>query len=234
MRRPYEAPRVIETRWIQPDHRLDMERSGIDITMAALAGVSSIDHEAAYDFGLRNGTNLSGLCFRYWEPGVQRFSDRFVRVKPAVRRDGRKYLQPVGERPRIYFVGGIRTEDLADTAKPVFLTEGEKKVLALVRAAREAGISALVIGIGGVWGWRFSPKELQPHGSLGKGKSRAIEDLDLITWASRKVYLIFDSDVLTNWKVEAAETALARELSNRGAEVYIVRLPEAAKWAKLG
>ncbi len=108
---------------------------------------------------------------------------------------------------------------------PVFLTEGEKKTVALDKAARAVEMRALVIGIGGVWSWRFSPKELQPDGTLGKGRSRPIEDLSWIPWEGRKTYLFFDSDVLTNWKVEAAERTLAAELSERGAEVYIVRYP---------
>jgi putative DNA primase/helicase len=113
--------------------------------------------------------------------------------------------------------------DLTDISKPVFFSEGEKKIMSLDKAAKIKSIPAVPIGIGGVWAWRFSPKELQPDGTMGKGKSRAIEDFDLIEWAGRKVYIFFDSDVATNPRVAIAETALARELAARGADVYIVR-----------
>jgi hypothetical protein len=83
-----------------------------------------------------------------------------------------------------------------------------------------------------VWSWRCSPKELQPDGKLGKGKSQPIEDLDRIAWQGRRVYLVFDSDVAFNWKVQAAETALAKEIAKRGAHVYIVRLSGDYIWPK--
>ena len=227
MRASYAVPQIIESRELRPQHAADLAASAIDFVTAALAGVCSIDHEAAYRLGLRNGdSSLSGMCFHYWEPQSQRFSERFVRIKPDVQVEGRRYLQPVGERPRLYFVSGTSLSDLADISKAILLTEGEKKTLALERAAKIKDIAAVPIGIGGVWAWRFSSKELQPDGKMGKGKSRAIEDFDLIAWVGRKVYLFFDSDVRTNWKVAVAETALARELSLRRAEVYIVRFAE--------
>ena len=161
-----------------------------------------------------------------------RFSDRFVRVKPDVAVTGRKYLQPVGEKPKLYFIAGTSNEALQDTSQAVFITEGEKKTLSLNRALRELQMPGLVIGLGGVWAWRCSPKELQPDGKLGKGKSQPIEDFDRIAWQDRTVYVFFDSDVATNWKVQAAETALARELTKRGARVRIVRIPGDQPWAK--
>jgi hypothetical protein len=223
----YSPPRIIESRVLHSEHTSELLQSSIDLVTAGLAGVFSVDHEQAYDMGLRNGTSdLEGLCFRYWEPQRQGFSPRFVRVKPDVRTEARKYLQPVGEKPRFYFVVGTSAQDLADITMPVFLTEGEKKALSLDRASRESGIRALIIGLGGVWSWRHSPREQQPDGSLGKGRSRAIVDFNLITWIGRKVYIFFDSDVVANWRVQAAETALAKELAQRHAEVYIVRIPQ--------
>ena len=220
----YATPAIKETRRLEPHHLADLKRSAIDTVAAGLAGVSSIDHGTAYDFGIRGNGSLGGMCFRYWEPWESRFSTRFIRLKPDVQVAGRKYLQPVGEKPRLYFVAAATPADLANPQLPIFATEGEKKTLALNRALRELSISALVIGIGGVWGWRCSPKELQPDGGLGKGKSQPIKDLDQIVWTGRLVYLVFDSDVSTNWRVAAAETALARELARRGANVHTMRL----------
>ncbi len=225
MRTLYARPEITAHRIVKSLHTTDLTSSAIDLVTAGLAGVSSIDHATAYNFGIRGDGDLNGLCFRYWDPATQRFSKRFIRVKPDVVVDGRKYLQPVGECPRLYFLPGTSIEDLKDVTKPIFLTEGEKKTLALDLAARKVGIAALVLGVGGVWSWRHSPAELQPNGRLGKGKSRPIDDLDLVKWAGRKAYLFFDSDVVTNWKVTTAETALARELDRRGADVRMVRLP---------
>ncbi len=47
-----------------------------------------------------------------------------------------------------------------------------------------------------------------------------------IAWQFRAVYLVFDSDVETNWKVRHARQQLALELQRRGAVVYLVNLPQ--------
>ncbi len=231
-RHPYEPPRIVATRKLTDAHVEALARSRIDVRTAGLGGVESADHFTAYDFGVRAQGGLSGLLFRYWDPIQQRFSKRFVRVKPDAPSPAAKYLQPVGERPRLYFVAGTTASELGADTVPVFITEGEKKALALDRARLELGMDALVVGVGGVWSWRSSPKELQPDGRLGKGKSQPIEDLDWIRWPARDVFLIFDSDVSTNWKVQAAETALASELHRRGARVRISRIPGGASWRK--
>ena len=105
-------------------------------------------------------------------------------------------------------------------------------MLALDKALLDLAIKGLVVGLGGVWAWRWSPKELQPDGKLGKGKSRPIPELDDIRWAKRVVHILFDSDVASNWKVGVAETALARELDRRLAYVQILRIPEDTRWKK--
>jgi hypothetical protein len=222
----------LATHELEPRHIEELSQSRIDFVTAGLAGMRSISHAIAYDCGIRGEGNLDGLLIPYWEPAERRFSPRFVRVKPDAVVAGRKYLQPIGERPRLYFIPGTSPTELDNTQLAMFVTEGEKKALALERARLELGIGAVVVGIGGVWSWRTSPKELQPDGSLGKGKSRPIPDLDLVRWGGRKVFLIFDSDAVANWRVATAETALARELASRGANVFIVRLPGGSVWPK--
>jgi hypothetical protein len=93
MRKAYAAPAFVETRHIHADHLLELEASGVDLLTAGLAGVSSEVHETAYDLGIRSGSDLAGLLFRYWEPKVQGFSGRFARLKPRIQLEGRKYLQ---------------------------------------------------------------------------------------------------------------------------------------------
>jgi hypothetical protein len=231
---PYVAPQIVESRRLAPHHRADLEASTIDFETAAVSGVSSINHAEAYDLGLRGGSDLSGLCFRYWEPTTRSFSTRFARIKVDLVVERRKYLQPVGEKPKLYFVPGTAVADLKDSRIPLLITEGEKKTLALHLAASCVRQAAAVVGVGGVWSWRFRSRERQPDGTLGRGRSQAIDDLTLIEWLDRVVYIIFDSDVLTNWKVSAAETALARELAERGARIRIVRLPRESRGGKLG
>lgn len=234
LRRPYRRPELVFAGRLLPEHADELRRSGIDPLAATAARISSVTHAEAVDFGIRGEADAGGVCFRYWRPDEQGFSSRFVRLKPDRKASSRKYLQPVGERPILYFVPGTKIEELQDATRPVLITEGEKKTLALDAAARVIGLDPVTIGLGGCWSWRWSTKELQPDGALGKGPSRPIADLDLIAWPGRAVVLVFDSDVIDNEKVLAAETALARELHLRGAKVRIARIPGEGAKQKVG
>lgn len=62
-----------------------------------------------------------------------------------------------------------------------------------------------------------------PNGAAIKGP---IPDLDLIAWQGREVTIVFDVNVRSNSNVTTARTKLAKELSDRGAAVRFVDLPE--------
>jgi putative DNA primase/helicase len=85
------------------------------------------------------------------------------------------------------------------------LTEGVKKGMYLDRHGFPP------VSIPGVWAWRKGGK-LTP-------------DLAAVAREGRTVFVAFDSDAATNPKVRKAEEALAKELSDRGAVVKVVRLP---------
>jgi len=55
-----------------------------------------------------------------------------------------------------------------------------------------------------------------------------------VTWAGRRVFLVFDSDAVTNPHVRRAERDLAAALRRAGAIVVIVRLPSAPDGSKQG
>lgn len=71
------------------------------------------------------------------------------------------------------------------------------------------------MAINGVWGWRAK-----------KTENKVILQFDDISWQGRKVYIVFDSDVQTNEKVQTALTYLAKELKLRGAFVFLVNIPK--------
>ena len=54
----------------------------------------------------------------------------------------------------------------------------------------------------------------------------AIPDLNRISWAKRKVLIVFDVNVRTNDSVAAARVMLSKELAGRGADVSWVELPQ--------
>ena len=121
-----------------------------------------------------------------------------------------RYSQLIGTLPRFYFPTRVDWTDFnQDTSQPLAITEGEKKA----EKACKAGIPC--ISVGGVWAWR-SKKKGVPF----------IKDFDLIKWEGRKVWLVFDNDLMTNPLVIGALAALSREIHKRGAHVYIKFLPK--------
>jgi predicted P-loop ATPase len=123
---------------------------------------------------------------------------------------------------------------LADSTLPVVVSEGEKKYLALHRAAEEGAATLnggtgrplfLSITFGGVWSWRgVVGAAADARGQRVQVKG-PVPDLDRIVWKSRKVILCFDTNAAFKGEVRAARTALARHLESLGAEVYLIDLP---------
>lgn len=102
-----------------------------------------------------------------------------------------------------------------DVAVPLVITEGEKKAL------RGCLAGYPTVGLGGVYNF-------MQDGEL-------IEALNRFKWKKRKVFLCYDSDAADNPNIQAAEGRLATELSTkRGANVFLVRLPEAEDGSKQG
>jgi putative DNA primase/helicase len=92
-------------------------------------------------------------------------------------------------------------EGLRDPSRPLWWTEGTKKVDAL------ASLGLVAVNTPGVDGWR-SPS--------------AIADLYGIPLKGRDVVLAYDSDVLTNLNVRRALEALAAWMKQKGAEISVV------------
>jgi Domain of unknown function (DUF3854) len=92
---------------------------------------------------------------------------------------------------------------LADPRVPLFVTEGIKKGDALVSADRCA------IALLGVWNFR---------GTNEFGGKTVLADWEYIALNGRRVYIVFDSDVMTNPAVHGALARLHAVLKSRGAE----------------
>jgi hypothetical protein len=140
--------------------------------------------------------------------------------KPITGKHGKRvrYLQPKGSPLRAYFpVASL--DNLRDGVSPVYVTEGEKKALALA----QLGLAA--VGIGGIWC------------GCKKGTEQLIDDIATLPLKDRVVYIVFDYDAKasTRRESEAARTRLARALKAKGAgEVYNVELPPGPNGAKQG
>jgi hypothetical protein len=116
---------------------------------------------------------------------------------------------------------------LQDGTLSIWITEGEKKGLALWRLANHnSEVPRFVpVAIAGVWNWRGKiAKSTGPQGQRIDVKG-PIPDLDRIEWKSRKVSIVFDSNVHSNESVAAARRALTAELQRRRAQVHWIDLP---------
>lgn len=214
-----------------------LRRSYITPELAAQAGLYRVDSiEGARLVGRKPkpDEDYTGVIFPFFLPGQSHPNEnRLRRDRPSRElqpdgstRETAKYLSPPGRGGLLYFVPGTDPDLLTDSSAAVLITEGEKKCLALHQFCCESGWKALPIGLTGVWNWRGKVgKEPAPDGGTTSVKG-PIPALDRVTWGSRQVFIIFDSNVKTNESVKAARAALTRELARRGASVRWVDLPE--------
>lgn len=130
-----------------------------------------------------------------------------------------RYVQPKGAPSMAYFprLGLPWSEILVAPQVPLIITEGELK------AACACAQDFAAIGLGGVWSFRSGPR-----------LTALLPELDAIEWKGRSVYIVYDADARSNPNVAAAENKLATELLQRGALLYIVRLPDLPNVPKTG
>lgn len=218
-----------------------LERSWITPDLAERAQIRRVDAiEGAEIVGQKPGPDYSGIVFPYIRPGVSYSHLERLRVDhpptieigSSAQKSPRKYLTAAGRGNSLYFIPGTPVELLQDPEVPLVITEGEKKGIALHRAAWEATSetadkpSFLPIALPGVWCWRGKIGRRQDSRGIWVEEKGPIPDLDLVNWDHRRVTILFDSNVATNSSVHAAQLQLASELKSRGAQVYIADLPE--------
>ncbi len=133
---------------------------------------------------------------------------------------GHKYeatCKKLGGPGNVLYVHPSQRHLIDDTSVPVIFVEGIKKALAIITAARAAGVEVLVVGILGVWNW--------------KSNGEPIPDMFDIPVEGRDVGIIYDADMLTNPSVQGACKGLAEFQIDRGATVQVAFLPSATKGA---
>ena len=151
--------------------------------------------------------DVKGNPTEYWR---LRFTERPIGKFRGMNKGLPRYRQAPNTLPRFYFPARVDWEHInADVGEPIAITEGEKKA----EKAFKAGIPC--IAVGGVWAWRSKRKGIP-----------AIKDFDAIKWKGRKVWLVFDNDLMTNPLVIGALNALGHKLTERGAKVVIKFLPK--------
>jgi putative DNA primase/helicase len=195
-----------------PHHLAELRASGLSDETIRMSGIHS---EVAYprlasilNWSKYPGKHGAGLVFPYFD---ETGATVLQRVKPSNPRmiQGRvvKYESPKGSAPRAYIPRDSRAA-IAAKGQQLAFTEGEKKCLSLV----QHGMAA--IGLGGVSTW------CEPQ------SSRLLAELERIDWSGREVLIVFDSDSIHKPEVALEESKLAQALTQRGAAVKVVRLPD--------
>lgn len=108
---------------------------------------------------------------------------------------------------------------LGDPSRPLFITEGARKA----DAAVSKGLCC--VALLGVWNWR---------GRNNDGGLTALADWESVALKERRVYICFDSDVMTKPAVHDALSRLKSFLEHRGADVALIYLPCAEGAGKVG
>lgn len=135
---------------------------------------------------------------------------RYIGKGPTSFKENQRYTQPADFPPQFYLPSNYNFSKIKNNIKKdLFITEGEFK------AAKACKEGFPTIGLGGVWNWKSKKKKLAE-----------INDFQLFKWNKRKVYLVFDSDLVTNANVRLALNQLAQLLTKKGAIPHIIYLPE--------
>ena len=229
-------------RLTERDYEL-LEKSWITRELAIAAGITRLSAleaaEAMHITGVE-AHNCEGLHFPYRPPGEAYAVGARLRLDNPPIEAGKpknKYRSPPGQRIHAY----MPLEDPADLKnpkKPLWIAEGEKKYLALRRAALEgatlAGANgnghggpatlAMVMTFPGCWSWRGQIGIVTNENGRRVTEKGVIPDIDRFVWTGREVLILYDSNCLANPKVRASRQGLARELESRGAIVWWVDL----------
>lgn len=199
----------------------DLERSGLTKEDAEEMKLSYLT-----DTSCQKLTKIKAEGYRIPYFDISGKITKFYRVRLLTAPKGRfasslskkplRYTQPEKTDPHLYFPPNLDWKIAAkDTEIPIVITEGEKKAYAACKK------EVYCIGLGGVWAFRYRRAALLPEFSS-------------IEWLRREVVVVYDSDLRSNGNVQHAMLALAKELTQLGANVIMYYLPDAADGAKQG
>lgn len=163
---------------------------------------------------------VPGLLVPIHPPDASAVTHQFRPDSPRTDKKGKtmKYEVPKGSGVRIDCPPPCRSL-LKDPSVPIWISEGAKKADSL------ASFGVCAIDLPGVWGFK---------GKNALGGVTVLADLDVIAWNDRKVFIVFDSDVMTKRGVRKALARLTELLRRRGAKVWHVYLPGGPNGGKVG
>jgi hypothetical protein len=201
--------------------RMLLEESGIEPAVTEARGYCTVEKKAELErlgFG-RAQRMVPALLMPIYSPAGDVVLHQSRPDEPRIK-DGKaiKYETPSGSRMTIDVHPYMR-DKLGDPSVPLWITEGIKKGDSLT----SRGLCTVTLL--GVWNWR---------GTNEHGGKTALPEWEYIALEERKVYVVFDSDVMVKSQVHKALSRLRGFLESRSAEVHIVYLPHGEGGKKQG
>ena len=194
---------------LDADHRrMLLEESGLSPEIVAERGYETVKSRADLpDF--KEYQRRRGLIIPVHSPSGAT-SRRLRPDRPRKGKDGKqiKYEQPA-ETPNMLDVHPRNMAALRDTDVELWFTEGEKKADSLTSHG------LCTVATFGVWGWCVA-------GTKGR---QLLPCFDHIALEGRRVYVVFDADIVEKENVQLALSRLVTALEGRGANVLVVHLP---------
>ena len=193
---------------LSDDHRKMLyEESGIDPGVARERGYYSARRRSEVPEAFKGYQRKVGLVMPVCSPDGTTRSWQLRPNKPRKDKKGKplKYETPGGSEV-ILDVHPRMLEEVRSGSGDLWITEGIKKADSLT----SRGLPT--IGLIGVWNW-------QRDGNL-------LTCWEHVRLKGRRVYVVFDSDVMAKEGVQLALERLVSVLEDRGAEVLVVYLPE--------
>ena len=212
-------------RSLLPHHAEMLAKSAIGGTVARERGYYSVEHKRDLEaIGFGRTQQLVPTLVIPIHGVVASETPWYVHRpdKPRIK-DGRerKYEIPAGRKMSLDIHPRVRANLANPNAGPVFITEGSKKVDALISAGARA-----VVGVIGVWNWR------------GRNDDDGLALLPDWEWValkeSRQLYVVYDSDILLKQPVAMAMNRMGAALQRMGAAVAYTRLPSGPGGEKVG
>lgn len=210
-------------------HRAALAASGIAPERAAARGYETIyDPRRLTQVGIANGGQRTpGLLVPLLKADGTPWGYQYRPDHPRERNGvAVKYETPIGQHNHLDVAPGCG-DKLRDPKVPLWVTEGSKKA----DAAALHGLCC--VSIIGVWGWHGKATTTTGYTKTAP-KGAPLVDWDQIPLDGRRVILAFDSDMASKPEVRSSCTALAKFLTDRGAKVEILHLPDTDADEKVG
>lgn len=195
--------------------RMLLEESGIDPEVAEARGYHTVEKKVELEqLGFRRTQRkVPALLAPVYSPTGEISTYQIRPDQPRINSEGNpvKYETPGGSRMR-FDVHPFMRDKLDDPSVPLFVTEGVKKGDSLV----SRGLCAVTLL--GVWNFR---------GTNDKGGKTVLAEWEYVAFNGRRVYIVFDSDIMIKPGVYRAMVRIKTFLEFREAEVRIISLTTA-------